>query len=143
MEGFTRILSGCRPLLKPGGFLVIAARPFRRLGQLVDIPTMATNAALAAGFTLHERCVALLAATRDDGLMARASFFQLVNARNAFAAGNPTHVTAHEEIIVARVLQTCPSSRELKGSSAVFQDASVPMPGLGAGVRGELPGRAA
>jgi len=104
MQGFTGILAGCRTLLKPGGFLVIAARPFRRLGLLVDIPTMATNAALAAGFVLHERCVALLAATRDDGLMARASFFQLVNARNAFAAGIPTHVTAHEEIIVARAL---------------------------------------
>jgi modification methylase len=103
MEGFTQILSGCRALLKPGGFLVIAARPFRRLGQLVDIPTMATNAALDAGFTLHERCVALLAATRDSGLMARSSFFQLVNSRNAFAAGSPTHVTAHEEIVVARV----------------------------------------
>ena len=102
MEGFTTILSGCAALLKPGGFLVITARPFRRQGRMVDIPTMATNAALAAGFTLHERCVALLAAACDDGLMARASFFQLVNSRNAFAAGSPTHVTAHEDVIVAR-----------------------------------------
>lgn len=35
--------------------------------------------------------------------MARASFFQLVNSRNAFAAGSPTHVSAHEEVIVARL----------------------------------------
>jgi hypothetical protein len=103
MDGFTQILTGCRTMLKPGGFLVITARPFRRQGHLVDIPTMATKAALDAGFILHERCVALLAAATDDGLMARASFFQLVNSRNAFAAGNPTHVSAHEEVIVARV----------------------------------------
>jgi modification methylase len=102
MEGFTEILRGCRTLLKPGGFLVITARPFRRHGRMVDIPTLATNAALDAGFTLHERCVALLAAACDDGLMARASFFQLVNSRNAFAAGSPTHVVAHEEVVVAR-----------------------------------------
>src|SRR5262249_44321057 len=102
----TEILSGCRTLLKPGGYLVIAARPFRRQGQLVDIPSLATAAALDAGFTLHERCVALLAATKDSGLMARASFFQLVNSRNAFAAGNPTHVTAHEEIVVLRAPTT-------------------------------------
>lgn len=100
--GFTQILVGCRTLLRPGGFLVITARPYRRTGRMVDIPTLATQAAIAAGYVLHERCVALLAATRDDGLMARSSFFQLVNARNAFAAGSPTHVCAHEEVIVAR-----------------------------------------
>ena len=106
MDGFTEVLRGCRTLLKPGGFLVITARPFRRQGQMVDIPTLATNAATAAGFTLHERCVALLAAACDDGLMARASFFQLVNSRNAFAVGTPTHVSAHEEVIVARYSST-------------------------------------
>jgi modification methylase len=102
MDGFTEILRGCRTLLKPGGFLVITARPFRKQGRMVDIPTLATNAALDAGFILHERCVALLAAACDDGLMARASFFQLVNSRNAFSAGSPTHVVAHEEVVVAR-----------------------------------------
>ena len=106
MDGFTAILRGCSTLLKPGGFLVITARPFRRQGQMVDIPTLATNAALAARFTLHERCVALLAAATDNGLKARASFFQLVNSRNAFAAGSPTHVSAHEEVIVARLAST-------------------------------------
>jgi modification methylase len=103
MEGFTQILRGCRVLLKPGGFVVITVRPFRRGGDLVDIPSMAAQAALKAGFSLHERCVALLAATCDEGLMARSSFFQMVNARNASAQGNPVHVTAHEEVIVARL----------------------------------------
>ena len=103
MAGFTEILCGCAALLKPGGFLVITARPFRRTGRMVDIPSMATQAAMDAGFTLHERCVALLAAATGDGLMARSSFFQLVNSRKAFAAGHPTHVSAHEDVIVARL----------------------------------------
>ena len=119
MDGFTQVLTGCRTLLRPGGFLVITARPFRRTGKMVDIPTLATNAALAAGYTLHERCVALLAAACDDGLMARASFFQLVNSRNAFAVGAPTHVSAHEEVIVARWLGSVAEAVSANGCEAV------------------------
>lgn len=122
MDGFTAVLRGCTTVLKPGGFLVVTTRPFRRQGQLVDIPSLATEAALAAGFSLHERCIALLAAAGDNGLMARSSFFQLVNARNAFAAGSPTHVTAHEEVIVARW-----------GSSAPAADTEDPVEGSGCG----------
>lgn len=102
MDGFTEILSGCRALLRPGGFLVMTARPFRRAGSLVDIAALATEAAISAGFTLHERCVALLAAACDSGIKARPSFFQLVNSRNAFAAGSPTHAVVHEEVVVLR-----------------------------------------
>ena len=51
MAGFTEILIGCRKLLKPGGFLAITARPIRRHGALVDIPTLASAAAIGAGFT--------------------------------------------------------------------------------------------
>jgi modification methylase len=104
MTGFGQILAGCLALLRPGGYLVMTTRPFRRSGALVDIPTLATEAATAAGFTLHERCVALLAAASDSGIRARPSFFQLVNARNAFTAGQPTHVVVHEEVIVLRAL---------------------------------------
>ena len=100
MAGFTEILAGCRELLKPGGFLAITARPIRRHGALVDIPTMALAAAIDAGFTPWERCVALLARVSDDGLTARASFFQLVNTANARKNGLPMHVPAHEEVLV-------------------------------------------
>jgi tRNA1(Val) A37 N6-methylase TrmN6 len=140
MDGFTAILRGCATLLKPRGFLVITARPFRRQGQMVDIPTLATNAALAAGFTLHERCVALLAAACGNGLMARASFFQLVNSRNAFAAGSPTHVSAHEEVIVARLTSRSRSSREFGGCYAELQDTPLSVSASDAGVRDEVPG---
>ncbi|MEY9935323.1 hypothetical protein ABH926_009998 [Catenulispora sp. GP43] len=100
MAGFTEILTGCRKLLKPGGFLAITARPIRRGGALVDIPTMALAAAIDAGFTPWERCVALLARVSDDGLTARASFFQLVNTANARKNGLPLHVPAHEDVLV-------------------------------------------
>jgi hypothetical protein len=103
MIGFTRILVGCRSILRPDGFLVITARPFRRGGTLVDIPAMAADAAVRAGFVVHERCVALLAAAGEDGLTTPSSLFQIVNSRNAFARGNPVHIAAHEEVIVAKV----------------------------------------
>jgi len=105
MDGFTEILRGCLMLLRPGGYLVLTARPFRRAGALVDIPGLATQAAIDAGLTLHERCVALLAAACDNGIKARPSFFQLVNARNAFAAGAPTHVVVHEDVVVLRAAE--------------------------------------
>jgi modification methylase len=100
MTGFTEILIGCHKLLKPGGFLAITARPIRRHGALVDIPTIALAAAIDAGLTPWERCVALLARVSDVGLTARASFFQLVNTANARKNGLPMHVPAHEEVLV-------------------------------------------
>lgn len=100
MAGFTEILTGCRKLLKPGGFLAITARPIRRHGALVDIPTQAFAAAINAGFSPWERCIALLARVGDNGLTARASFFQLVNTANARKNGLPLHVPAHEEVLV-------------------------------------------
>ena len=39
--GFTDILTGCAAILRPGGHVVITARPYRRRGALVDIPGMA------------------------------------------------------------------------------------------------------
>jgi hypothetical protein len=47
-----------------------------------------------------DRCVALLAAVRDGGLVARPSFFQLQQVRRARAAGTPMHLIAHEDVLV-------------------------------------------
>jgi modification methylase len=38
LSGFTDILTGCLPLLKPGGIVAITARPFRTRGHLIDFP---------------------------------------------------------------------------------------------------------
>ncbi len=78
MTGFAQILAGCRPLLTPGGSpgrddagRSAAPAPGRHPhdGQPRRRPQ--------AGFTLHERCVALLAAAGDSGITVAASFFQL------------------------------------------------------------------
>jgi SAM-dependent methyltransferase len=109
LDGFTRILHGCTTLLRPGGTVVVTARPWRRNGNLVDLPTAVVTAGLAAGLQPVERCVALLAAVRGGRLIARPSFFQLQQIRKARTAGIPLHLISHEDVLV---LQRGPSHEE-------------------------------
>jgi tRNA G10 N-methylase Trm11 len=53
-HGFTQILAGCIPLLKPSGIVAVTTRPYRRGGELVDIPGMVVAAGTAAGLKLIE-----------------------------------------------------------------------------------------
>lgn len=99
-EGFAEILAGCATLLKPGGVVVVTARPWRKRGELVDLPSAVIGAGIAAGLVPVERCVALLAAVRGGRLIARPSFFQLSAVRKARTAGVPMHLIAHEDVIV-------------------------------------------
>src|SRR5262249_51541606 len=96
LAGFTGILAGCTALLRPGGIVVVTVRPWRKHGDLVDLP----SAVVAAGLTPLERCVALLAAVRDGRLVARPSFFQLQQVRKARSLGVPMHLIAHEDVII-------------------------------------------
>jgi modification methylase len=100
VAGITAILAGCHTLLRPGGTVVVTARPWRRHGELVDLPSAVIAAGIAAGLTPTERCVALLAAVRDGHLVPRPSFFQLQQVRKARAAGIPMHLIAHEDVLV-------------------------------------------
>jgi hypothetical protein len=111
-DGFAQILQGCATLLKPGGVVVVTARPWRKAGQLVDLPSAVIGAGLRAGLTPVDRCVALLAAVRDGGLVARPSFFQLQAVRKARAAGTPMHLIAHEDVLVFANGRTSASSAE-------------------------------
>jgi SAM-dependent methyltransferase len=113
-DGFTRILQGCATLLKPGGIVVVTARPWRKNGELVDLPSAVIGAGLRAGLTPVDRCVALLAAVRDGGLVARPSFFQLQAVRKARTAGTPMHLIAHEDVLVFANRRTPASSGEPK-----------------------------
>ncbi|MBB4738325.1 DNA modification methylase [Actinoplanes octamycinicus] len=99
-DGFAQILAGCRVLLRPGGFVAVTARPWRKNGHLVDLPSAVIGAGLRAGLIPVDRCVALLAAVRDGGLVARPSFFQLQAVRKARTAGAPMHLIAHEDVLV-------------------------------------------
>jgi modification methylase len=98
--GFTDILRGCARLLRPGGVVVVTARPWRKRGVLVDLPSAVVAAGAAARLTPIERCIALLAAVRDGHLIARPSFFQLQQVRKARTAGVPMHLIAHEDVII-------------------------------------------
>jgi tRNA G10 N-methylase Trm11 len=102
-DGFTQILAGCLPLLRPGGHVVVTARPYRRHGELVDIPGMVAAAGIAAGLELVEECIALICGVRDGAIVPRASFFQLRNVREAIAAGDPQWLVQHEDVQVLKL----------------------------------------
>ncbi len=101
-EGFTDILTGCAALLRPGGHVVVTARPYRRHGELIDIPGMVTAAGTNAGLHLVDECIALMAGVRDGVLIPRASFFQLKNIRDGIANGDPQWLVQHEDVLVLR-----------------------------------------
>ncbi len=102
-DGMHQVLAGCLPLLlRPGGTVVITARPWRRGGLLHDLPGALTAAALHAGLIQVDRCVALLAAVRDGHLLPRHSFHQLAVARKTRARNIPVHLIAHEDILIFR-----------------------------------------
>ena len=115
-DGFARVLDAVVPLLAPGGRVVVTARPWRRGGHLIDLPTVVLRAGRAAGLTPVERCVALLGRieevaadpVQDPGrpsraverLVAHGSFFQVDNARRAVRAGVPQSLITHEDVVV-------------------------------------------
>jgi len=100
LDAFSGILAAARGALRTDGIVVITTRPWRRDGILVDFPAAVTAAVEHAGLALLERNVALLAGVRGDGLIPRASFFQLTHVRNARARGVPLRVIAHEDVLV-------------------------------------------
>jgi hypothetical protein len=100
VDGFTDILRGCATLLRPGGIVVVTARPWRKHGDLVDLPSAMIAAGTAAGLRPIERCIALLSAVRDGRLIARPSFFQLQQVRKARELGVPMHLITHEDVLV-------------------------------------------
>jgi len=102
LDGFADILRQCRAVLRPGGLVAVTARPWRRRGELVDLPSLVLGCGQAAGLAPYERNVALLAGLRDERLVPRVSFFQLERVRKARASGVPLQAIAHEDILVLR-----------------------------------------
>ncbi|MFE9559218.1 TRM11 family SAM-dependent methyltransferase [Streptomyces sp. NPDC006703] len=102
LQAFTDILTQCRHLLRPGGHAVITTRPWRMRGELIDLPSAVLAATENAGLIPAERNIALLAGIRDGHLIARPSFFQMKNIRDARRTGTPLAVIAHEDALVAR-----------------------------------------
>ncbi|KNE83837.1 MULTISPECIES: TRM11 family SAM-dependent methyltransferase [Streptomyces] len=109
LNAFTEILAQCRLMLRPGGTVVVTTRPWRTRGELIDLPSAALAAGRAAGLVPVERCVALLAGIRDGRLVARPSFFQMKNVRDARRHGIPLCLVQHEDALVftaPKILET-------------------------------------
>ncbi|SDN05435.1 DNA methylase [Allokutzneria albata] len=102
LSGFTRILTGLVPFLRPGGHIAITIRPWREHAELIDLPAQILACGLRSGLIPVERCVALLARAADADLVARGSFFQRDFIRKQREAGLPLHLIAHEDVLVFR-----------------------------------------
>jgi hypothetical protein len=142
LSGFTDILTGCLPLLRPGGIVAITTRPFRHRGQFIDFPAQVWAAAQDAGLEPVQRLVALLCGIKNDHLVTRASFFAMHETRKAREAGLPLHVNAHEEVLILRRSQKSPSSDELKKLQAEPECSSKGSAGADARVRSVSEGSA-
>jgi modification methylase len=129
LAGFTAILAGCRELLRPGGTVVVTARPWRERGELVDLPGAVIAAGTAAGLVPVERCVALLAGLRGQDLVARPSFFQLDNVRKARARGEPWHLIVHEDVLVFTRPSRSPGFAGSQGPAVRNSGDVMPFPG--------------
>ncbi|MBV9844311.1 MAG: site-specific DNA-methyltransferase [Kutzneria sp.] len=102
LSGFTRILAGLVPYLRPGGHIAITIRPWREHAELIDLPSQILACGLHAGLIPVERCVALLARAAEHDLVARGSFFQRDFIRKQREAGLPLHLISHEDVLVFR-----------------------------------------
>ncbi|MFC5907922.1 TRM11 family SAM-dependent methyltransferase [Streptacidiphilus monticola] len=128
LASFTTILASCRPLLADGATVAVTARPWRERGELVDLPTAVLAAGQAAGLVPVERCVALLAGVRDGHLVARGSFYQLRNIREARARGVPMHLIVHEDVLVFTLSRTANLRPDGRSSRTVVPDGTPPDP---------------
>ena len=63
-------------------------------------PTATVQLAYQAGFGYLQHIIALHAAVRHGGLVARPSFWQLTQTRKARARGEPAHLVVHEDVLV-------------------------------------------
>jgi modification methylase len=98
--GIAEMLAGAADLLRPGGLLVTVTKNTRRAGRLNDLATTTVQLAHQAGFGYLQHIVALHAAVRHGGLVARPSFWQLIQTRKARARGEPAHLVVHEDVLV-------------------------------------------
>jgi modification methylase len=98
--GIAEVLAGCAQLLRPGGLVVTVTKNTRRAGRLNDLATVTVQLADQAGFGYLQHLIALHAAVRHGGLVARPSFWQLTQTRKARARGEPAHLVVHEDVLV-------------------------------------------
>jgi modification methylase len=99
-QAMAEVLAGCTLLLRPGGLLITVTKNTRRAGRLNDLATATVQLAEQAGLEYLQHIIALHAAVRQGGLVARPSFWQLTQTRKARARGEPAHLVVHEDVLV-------------------------------------------
>ena len=94
------VYAACERVLRPGGLLVTVTKNLRRQGRVFDLAAATVALAEQAGFAYLQHIIALHAAVRDSGLVARPSFWQLTAIRKARAHGEPASLIVHEDVLV-------------------------------------------
>jgi modification methylase len=105
LDRFRTLLSACRPLLRPGGHVVITCAPQRHPTRhdLLDVPGQLLALASTAGLAPIGRCVALTAAVRGHRVHTHATLAQWRTvARIEHATGHPVALPAHHTAVVLR-----------------------------------------
>lgn len=100
---FRDLLSGCRPLLRDGGHLVVALAPLRCDGELIDLCGPVHAAAAWSGLTPVARVVALTARLTRGRVVTHASLAQRRHrARAEQQTRHPVCQPAHLDVLVFR-----------------------------------------
>jgi DNA modification methylase len=95
-----RIYSACARMLSPGGYLVLVTKNLRAEGSLRNIAGDTITLCQQIGLEFQQHIIALLAALRDDCILARPSYFQLTHVRQTLARGERTQLVCHEDVLV-------------------------------------------
>jgi modification methylase len=89
-------------VLKPGGFLIVVTKNLRLHGALNDLAGQTIALCRRAGLRYWQHVIALLATLEEGELVARPSFWQLLQTRRAIARGDRTQLVGHEDALVFR-----------------------------------------
>lgn len=99
------LLSECRPLIRPGGHVVITLAPPRHPTRhdLVDLPGQVLTLGAVAGLAPVARCLALTAEVRGRRVLTHATLAQRrVATRIEHVTGHPIALPAHHTALVFR-----------------------------------------
>lgn len=104
LSAMASIYVACARMLAPGGFLIVVTKNLRAQGALRNLAGDTVALCQHVGFDYWQHVIALLAGIgiREGELRARPSFWQLLHARNALAAGQHTQLVCHEDVLVFR-----------------------------------------
>jgi modification methylase len=107
VDRLRRLLAECRPLVRPGGHVVVTTPPWRdpdRVVELLDVPGQILSAGAATGFVPVARCIALTAPvhTRRAHLHG-APAQRRARGRLRRLTGHPVALPAHHTALVFRV----------------------------------------